>query len=132
MIRLGDKEVEYSPDFRFYITTKLSNPHYAPEIATKSTIVNFAVKEQGKISLFKLLVRKFSCCELLLVMSSSSLFYAVQLKSYPVTTEVESLEIVYFFGIFNNCNTCSIQDMRYFLNCCSCISEQLAKIEIIN
>ena len=52
MIRLGDKEVEYSPDFRFYITTKLSNPHYAPEIATKSTIVNFAVKEQGKISLF--------------------------------------------------------------------------------
>ena len=48
IIRLGDKEVEYNYDFRFYITTKLSNPHYAPEIATKSTIVNFAVKEQGK------------------------------------------------------------------------------------
>ena len=47
MIRLGDKEVEYNPDFRFYITTKLSNPHYAPEISTKTTIVNFAVKEQG-------------------------------------------------------------------------------------
>lgn len=48
MIRLGDKEVEYNPDFRFYITTKLSNPHYTPEISTKATIVNFAVKEQGK------------------------------------------------------------------------------------
>ena len=48
MIRLGDKEVEYNPDFKFYITTKLSNPHYTPEIATKTTIVNFAVKEQGK------------------------------------------------------------------------------------
>lgn len=47
MIRLGDKEVEYSPEFRFYITTKLSNPHYTPEISTKTTIVNFAVKEQG-------------------------------------------------------------------------------------
>ena len=53
MIRLGDKEVEYNYDFRFYITTKLSNPHYSPEIATKTTIVNFAVKEQGrKISSF--------------------------------------------------------------------------------
>lgn len=47
LIRLGDKEVEYSPEFRFYITTKLSNPHYTPEISTKTTIVNFAVKEQG-------------------------------------------------------------------------------------
>ena len=48
MIRLGDKEVEYNEDFRFYITTKLSNPHYSPEISTKTTIVNFAVKEQGR------------------------------------------------------------------------------------
>ena len=47
MLRLGDKEVEYNPDFRFYITTKLSNPHYTPEISTKTLIVNFAVKEQG-------------------------------------------------------------------------------------
>ena len=48
MIRLGDKEIEYNPEFRFYITTKMSNPHYAPEIAAKAVIVNFAVKEQGK------------------------------------------------------------------------------------
>ena len=47
IIRLGDKEVEYNPDFRFYITTKMSNPHYTPETSTKTTIVNFAVKEQG-------------------------------------------------------------------------------------
>ena len=47
MIRLGDKEVEYNPEFKFYITTKLSNPHYTPEISTKTAIVNFAVKEQG-------------------------------------------------------------------------------------
>lgn len=50
MIKLGDKEIEYNPEFRFYITTKLSNPHYTPEISTKSTIVNFAVKEQGNVS----------------------------------------------------------------------------------
>lgn len=51
MIKIGDKEVEYNPDFRFYITTKLSNPHYTPEISTKTTIVNFAVKEQGEFFL---------------------------------------------------------------------------------
>jgi len=47
MIKLGDKELDYNPDFKLYITTKLSNPHYTPEVSTKATIVNFAVKEQG-------------------------------------------------------------------------------------
>ena len=59
IIRLGDKEVDYNPDFKFYITTKLSNPHYAPEISTKTTIVNFAVKEQGlEAQLLGIVVRK--------------------------------------------------------------------------
>ncbi|KAK7102408.1 hypothetical protein V1264_020630 [Littorina saxatilis] len=59
IMRLGDKEIEYNPDFRFYITTKLSNPHYTPEISTKSTIVNFAVKEQGlEAQLLGIVVRK--------------------------------------------------------------------------
>uniref|UniRef100_A0A671XQT1 Dynein axonemal heavy chain 2 n=1 Tax=Sparus aurata TaxID=8175 RepID=A0A671XQT1_SPAAU len=47
LLMLGDKEVEYNPEFRLYITTKLSNPHYTPEISTKTNIVNFAIKEQG-------------------------------------------------------------------------------------
>lgn len=47
VVRLGDKELDYSKDFRFYLTTKLPNPHYTPEVSTKATIVNFAVKEQG-------------------------------------------------------------------------------------
>jgi len=47
VIRLGDKEIDFSPDFRLYITTKLANPHYTPEVSTKTTIINFAVKEKG-------------------------------------------------------------------------------------
>ncbi|XP_035375794.1 dynein heavy chain 2, axonemal [Electrophorus electricus] len=59
LMKLGDKEVEYNPEFRFYITTKLSNPHYTPEISTKTTIVNFAVKEQGlEAQLLGIVVRK--------------------------------------------------------------------------
>ncbi|CAB1351553.1 unnamed protein product [Coregonus sp. 'balchen'] len=59
LLKLGEKEVEYSPAFRFYITTKLSNPHYTPEISTKTTIVNFAVKEQGlEAQLLGIVVRK--------------------------------------------------------------------------
>eukprot|EP00741_Cyanophora_paradoxa_P024938 tig00000056_g24072.t1 len=59
VIRLGDKELEYNPDFRFYITTKLSNPHYPPEISTKTTICNFAVKEQGlEAQLLGIVVRR--------------------------------------------------------------------------
>jgi dynein heavy chain len=47
VLRLGDKELDFSPDFRLYITTKLANPHYTPEISTKATVVNFAVKKDG-------------------------------------------------------------------------------------
>ena len=34
-IRLGDSQVEFSSQFRFYITTALRNPHYLPETAVK-------------------------------------------------------------------------------------------------
>lgn len=38
-IRLGDSTIEYAPDFRFYITTKLRNPHYLPEISVKVSLL---------------------------------------------------------------------------------------------
>jgi len=47
VMKLGEKELDYNPDFRLYVTTKLSNPHYTPEVSTKVTVINFAVKEDG-------------------------------------------------------------------------------------
>jgi len=46
-IKLGDKVVDYAKDFRFYITTKLSKPHYPPEVCVKVTMLNFMVTEDG-------------------------------------------------------------------------------------
>ena len=47
LIRLGDTDVDYSEDFKFYITSTLANPHYAPEVCIKVTIVNFTVTFEG-------------------------------------------------------------------------------------
>ena len=47
MIRLGDNVIEYSQDFRFYITTKLRNPHYLPELSTKVSLLNFMITPEG-------------------------------------------------------------------------------------
>lgn len=46
-LKLGDNVLEYSQDFRFYITTRLRNPHYLPEIAVKVTLLNFMITQQG-------------------------------------------------------------------------------------
>ncbi|XP_059519194.1 dynein axonemal heavy chain 12 [Myotis daubentonii] len=46
-IRLGEVIIEYSFDFKFYITTKLRNPHYMPELATKLSLLNFMITPEG-------------------------------------------------------------------------------------
>ncbi|XP_031440303.1 dynein axonemal heavy chain 7 [Clupea harengus] len=46
-IRMGDSTIEYAPDFRFYITTKLRNPHYLPETSVKVTLLNFMITPEG-------------------------------------------------------------------------------------
>ncbi|XP_014680372.1 PREDICTED: dynein heavy chain 7, axonemal-like, partial [Priapulus caudatus] len=46
-IKIGDSTIEYSPDFRFYMTTKLRNPHYLPETAVKVTLLNFMITPDG-------------------------------------------------------------------------------------
>jgi dynein heavy chain, axonemal len=46
-VKLGDKDVEYNPKFRLVLHTKLSNPHYPPEIQAETTLINFTVTEVG-------------------------------------------------------------------------------------
>lgn len=46
-ITLGEKTIEYDLKFRLYITTKLRNPHYLPEVFNKVTLINFALTIDG-------------------------------------------------------------------------------------
>ena len=58
MIRLGDSDVEYNKAFKFYMTTKLANPHYLPEVCIKVTIINFTVTKTGlEDQLLRLMIR---------------------------------------------------------------------------
>jgi dynein heavy chain len=47
LIRIGDSDVDYDPNFKFYMTTKIPNPHYMPEVCIKVTIINFTVTRKG-------------------------------------------------------------------------------------
>lgn len=46
-IRLGDANVDYDANFRLFMTTKMPNPHYIPEVCIKVTLINFTVTFDG-------------------------------------------------------------------------------------
>lgn len=49
----------YSKDFYLYMTTKLENPYYSPEICSQVGIINFTITEEGlSEQLLGLIVRK--------------------------------------------------------------------------
>ncbi|KAK3269901.1 Dynein heavy chain cytoplasmic, partial [Cymbomonas tetramitiformis] len=47
VVKLGDKDVEWADDFRLFLTSKLPNPHYGPEVSGKTMIINYSVTQQG-------------------------------------------------------------------------------------
>ncbi|KAJ3111551.1 Dynein heavy chain 1, axonemal [Phlyctochytrium bullatum] len=47
VIKVGDSILPYHEDFRFYITTKLPNPHYSPETSATVTLLNFTLAPSG-------------------------------------------------------------------------------------
>lgn len=46
-ITIGEKTINYSKSFKFFMTTTLPNPHYPPEIFVKVSVINFAITPSG-------------------------------------------------------------------------------------
>mmetsp|Transcript_4972 Transcript_4972/g.18687 ORF Transcript_4972/g.18687 Transcript_4972/m.18687 type:complete len:4187 (-) Transcript_4972:2731-15291(-) len=47
LIHINDQDVDYNKNFKLYMTTKLSNPYYPPEIQIKVSLINFTVTLKG-------------------------------------------------------------------------------------
>ncbi|KAK2862487.1 hypothetical protein Q5P01_002020 [Channa striata] len=47
VLKLGDSIIPYHESFKMYMTTKLPNPHYSPEVSTKVTLINFTLSPSG-------------------------------------------------------------------------------------
>jgi len=43
----GGEPLDYDDNFRLYMTSRLANPHFSPELAAKSTIIDFTVTQGG-------------------------------------------------------------------------------------
>lgn len=46
-IEISGTTYPYEPTFKLYMQSKLSNPHFRPEISAQCTIINFIVTESG-------------------------------------------------------------------------------------
>ncbi|TPP59989.1 Dynein heavy chain 10 axonemal [Fasciola gigantica] len=61
---LGDKEVDYDPNFRLYLVTKLANPQYGPDVFGRSMVINYTVTMKGLEDQLLSVIVKSERCEL--------------------------------------------------------------------
>ena len=47
LIRFGDGDIDYDPEFKLFLTTKDPNPNYLPDVFIKVTVINFTVTFEG-------------------------------------------------------------------------------------
>ena len=47
IIKIADQDLDYDKNFMLYMTSRLANPHFSPELAAKTTIIDFTVTQGG-------------------------------------------------------------------------------------
>ena len=47
LVKLGDQHINFSEKFLLFMTSRLANPHFSPELAAKTTIIDFTVTLTG-------------------------------------------------------------------------------------
>eukprot|EP00397_Hematodinium_sp_SG-2012_P000031 GEMP01000031.1.p1 GENE.GEMP01000031.1~~GEMP01000031.1.p1 ORF type:complete len:4639 (+),score=1050.01 GEMP01000031.1:391-14307(+) len=46
-INVSDQNMDFNPKFMFYMTSRLPNPHFSPELSAKCTVIDFTVTLKG-------------------------------------------------------------------------------------
>lgn len=47
-LKIGNEEIEFNEnDFQLFMISKLSNPHFSPEIMGKTSVINYSVTFEG-------------------------------------------------------------------------------------
>ena len=47
LIKLGDEEFDCDKEFCMFMTCRLPNPEFSPELSAKTTIIDFTVTQRG-------------------------------------------------------------------------------------
>jgi len=47
ILKFAGKDLTLHSNFKLFLQTKLSNPHYPPEVQAEATLINFTVTEDG-------------------------------------------------------------------------------------
>ena len=68
-IRLGGSDIDYDVNFKLYMTTKLANPHYLPEVCIATNLINFTVTQEVSHAIREHIARQscnagMACCML--------------------------------------------------------------------
>jgi len=51
ILKFAGKDLTLHPNFKLYLQTKLSNPHYPPEVQAEATLINFTGSMLGLVSI---------------------------------------------------------------------------------
>lgn len=46
-VKFNDNHIEFNPRFRFYMISIQANPHFSPDIHSRTTVLNFTVTREG-------------------------------------------------------------------------------------
>ena len=84
-INISDQNMDYSPVFYLYMTSRLPNPHFSPELSAKCTVIDFTVTLKGLEQ--QLLGRVLS-------MEQKSLEESLSLLKEEVTNNTKSLQLL--------------------------------------
>lgn len=47
MMKMGDEDIEWSDEFNLFLTSRLTNPSWSPELFAKTVVIDFTVTMKG-------------------------------------------------------------------------------------